>query len=147
MSHAKEMAVLARATSARLDQKSKDHENLDEVSRLRGIMLDLGVGEEIGTSKSNLVNEISLVSRSLLPQGGGMALLEEVFCALNRARGTELVSPDEIYHAAKHIETTLPSAGLKFKKYKSGICVLMDNSLTESAIIDKVFLYYYNIWF
>ena len=138
MSHAKEMAVLARATSARLEQKSKDGSNMDEVARLRGIMLDLGVDTNVGNSKNNLESEIGVVSRSLLPKGGGMALLEEVFCALNRARGTELVSPDEIYHAAKHIETTLPSAGLKFKKYKSGICVLIDNSLTESAIIDKV---------
>mgnify|MGYP000637956394 CR=1 FL=1 len=67
-----------------------------------------------------------------------MVILEEIYCALNRARGTALVSPDEIYHAAKHIDQNYPRAGLKYKKYKSGIAVLQDNTISDNAIVDQV---------
>ena len=72
-----------------------------------------------------------------------MVILEEIYCALNRARGTSLVSPDEIFHAAKHIHTNYPSAGLKYKKYKSGIAVLQDNTLSDNAIVDQVTTHFY----
>lgn len=75
-----------------------------------------------------------------------MVILEEIYCALNRARGTSLVSPDEIFHAAKHIHTNYPSAGLKYKKYKSGIAVLQDNTLSDNAIVDQVTTHFY-YWF
>ena len=42
MSHAKEMAQLARATNQRLDKKSTDNTQMDEVAKLRGIMMNLG---------------------------------------------------------------------------------------------------------
>jgi ESCRT-II complex subunit VPS36 len=85
-----------------------------------------------------LESEIARVARPLLELQGGMVLLEEVYCAVNRARGTSLVSPDEVYSAAKHIAEKCPQAGLKYKKYKSGITVLQDNSISDNAIIDEV---------
>merc|ERR1712142_245486 len=80
----------------------------------------------------------ALVARPLMDRTGGMVLLEEVYCALNRARGSQLASPDEIYAAAKNIERHLPSAGLKYKKYASGIAVLQDNTLSDNAIVDQI---------
>ena len=135
MSHAREMAQLARATSHKLDQKSEDAK-LDEVAKLRGIMINLGIDNNL--EEKGLESEIALVARPLMDRTGGMVLLEEVYCALNRARGSQLASPDEIYAAAKNIERHLPSAGLKYKKYASGIAVLQDNTLSDNAIVDQV---------
>jgi len=136
MAHAKEMAQLARATSQRLDQKTDDNTQMDDVARLRGIMMNLGIDNDIADQR--LESEISMVARPLIARNRGMVLLEEIYCALNRARGTALVSPDEILHAAKNIEKIYPQAGLKYKKYKSGIAVLQDNTLSDNAIVDQV---------
>lgn len=136
MTHAKEMAKLARATNERLQKKAKDNNQMDEVAKLRGIMMNLGIDND--AAEKGLDSEIAMVARPLLQRQGGMVILEEIYCALNRARGTALVSPDEIYHAAKHIETNFPQAGLKYKKYKSGIAVIQDNSLSDNAIVDQV---------
>ena len=43
-----------------------------------------------------------------------MILLEEVYCAVNRARGTQLVSPEEVYIAAKTIATKYPQGEIHF---------------------------------
>ena len=64
--------------------------------------------------------------------------MEEVYCALNRARGSELVSPEEVYSAAKAISKTYPAAGLLFKKYDSGIAVLQDSSLSDTAVVERL---------
>jgi len=64
--------------------------------------------------------------------------MEEVYCALNRARGSELVSPEEVYSAAKVISKTYPAAGLVFKKYDSGIAVLQDSSLSDTAVVERL---------
>ena len=65
-------------------------------------------------------------------------VMEEVYCALNRARGSELVSPEEVYSAAKSISKTYPAAGLLFKKYDSGIAVLQDSSLSDTAVVERL---------
>ena len=43
MAHAKEMATLARATSSRLEKKAHDNSKMDDVAKLRGIMMNLGM--------------------------------------------------------------------------------------------------------
>lgn len=139
MAHAKEMATLARATSSRLEKKAHDNSKMDDVAKLRGIMMNLGLDENLD-GHGGLESEIARVARPLLELQGGMVLLEEVYCAVNRARGTSLVSPDEVYSAAKHIAEKCPQAGLKYKKYKSGITVLQDNSISDNAIIDEILI-------
>ena len=70
----------------------------------------------------------------MITRHGGAILLEEVFCAVNRARGTKLVAPDEVYQAAKNIELKYPQGGVVYYCYPSGIKVLKDATLSDESI-------------
>jgi len=39
---------------------------------------------------------------------GGIILLEDIYCAVNRARGTQLVSPEEVLLASRQIAQKYP---------------------------------------
>ena len=53
---------------------------------------------------------------------GGMMQLVEVYCAFNRARGTELITPDDLLKACKMFTTLkLP---LRLAKFESGVLVV-----------------------
>ena len=55
-------------------------------------------------------------------KAGGMMPLPDVYCLFNRARGTELISPDDLLTAVK----LLPSIGaqLTFRHFASGVLVV-----------------------
>ena len=53
---------------------------------------------------------------------------------MNRARGTKLVAPDEVYQAAKNIELKYPQGGVVYYCYPSGIKVLKDATLSDESI-------------
>lgn len=135
MQHAKELSHLAKSTSSRIE--TKQGSNLDEAAQLRGIMMSLGISSEV-ESDSKLEGEIARAAHPLITRHGGAILLEEVFCAVNRARGTKLVAPDEVYQAAKNIELKYPQGGVVYYCYPSGIKVLKDATLSDESISDKI---------
>ena len=55
--------------------------------------------------------------------------LTDVYCIYNRARGTELISPEDLVHACALFETT-GGSGLKVREFDSGVKVLQ--SVTQS---------------
>ncbi|CBY32685.1 unnamed protein product [Oikopleura dioica] len=131
MKHADDLAKLAQTAATKVDGQ-------DEVAKLRSMMMSLGLQNEDRDLQLGLEKELAVVCRPLLEKSGGMMVMEEVYCALNRARGSELVSPEEVYSAAKVISKTYPAAGLVFKKYDSGIAVLQDSSLSDTAVVDRL---------
>lgn len=49
---------------------------------------------------SELARQLSVVLRPHLQRRGGVVSLTDAFCLLNRARGTEVVSPEDLYEAS-----------------------------------------------
>jgi hypothetical protein len=80
------------------------------------------------TSGSVYMNELSrqladFVMRMLdRPDSGGIAQLTDVYCAFNRARGTELVTAEDLLNACKMFaKLSLP---LKLARFSSGVLVV-----------------------
>lgn len=89
-----------------------------------------------------------------------MVSLTDLYCLYNRARGTELVSPDDLLHAVRLMDSLqlgeictvfkllfyqLTSknglcnrVGLKLRTFSSGIMVLQENSLSDEAMCNKL---------
>jgi ESCRT-II complex subunit VPS36 len=63
---------------------------------------------------------------------GGMITLPDAYCLLNKARGTEPVSPDDLYHASKIIDTL--NIGIKFKSFDTGVLVLQLDTMSDDHI-------------
>jgi ESCRT-II complex subunit VPS36 len=62
-----------------------------------------------------------------------MMTLADVYCRFNRARGMELVSPDDLVNACNLFESL--QLRLRVRRFESGVLVVQSLSHDESAII------------
>lgn len=63
---------------------------------------------------------------------GGMMALTDAFCRINRARGLELLSPDDFLQSCHLMkELNLP---IKLRAYDSGVLVLQLQSQSDAQI-------------
>lgn len=72
-----------------------------------------------------------------LQESGGMMSLADVYCRINRARGLELLSPEDLLHACH-----LLKGPIKLRNFPSGAMVLQmesqDDELTASETFNLV---------
>lgn len=63
---------------------------------------------------------------------GGMMAMADVYCLFNRARGTELVSPDDLLQAC----TCFPQAGvpLRIKEFSTGALAVQSQSHSTEQV-------------
>ena len=63
---------------------------------------------------------------------GGMMAMADVYCLFNRARGSELVSPDDLLQAC----TCFPQAGvpLRVKQFTTGALVVQSQSHSTEQV-------------
>jgi len=71
-----------------------------------------------------------------LERDGGVIALADVFCLYNRARGTELVSPDDVLAAAK----LFPKVGapMALRTFPSGVTVVQSAAHGDEAVCGRL---------
>ena len=80
-----------------------------------------------------------LLRRPVLKRCGGMLTLTDVYCIYNRARGTDLISPDDLRAAAGEFMTpTLASLGVVLRVFPSGLVVLQLADFNEEAAAHRI---------
>ena len=84
-----------------------------------------------------------LSARPLLLSGpieraGGILTLTDIYCLYNRARGTELVSPEDLVDACELLHTL--KLGMHVRSFSSGVKVVQLDSHREEAVSDKIVL-------
>ncbi|KAG2440314.1 hypothetical protein HXX76_004421 [Chlamydomonas incerta] len=72
-----------------------------------------------------------------LQRCGGMVSLPDVYCLFNRARGTELVSPDDLLQAAK-VFSKAGVQGLRLRQLSSGVMVIQGPQHSEERVCTKI---------
>ncbi|GIL46197.1 hypothetical protein Vafri_3243, partial [Volvox africanus] len=72
-----------------------------------------------------------------LQRVGGLMSLPDVYCLFNRARGTELVSPDDLLQAAK-LFTRAGVQGLRLHPLSSGVLVIQGPQHSEEQVCSKI---------
>jgi ESCRT-II complex subunit VPS36 len=77
-----------------------------------------------------------LLQQNRLVRLGGMITLTDLYCLLNKARGTELVSPDDLLKAASL--TNSLHLGLQLHTFDSGVKVLKLNNYNEKELSEKI---------
>jgi ESCRT-II complex subunit VPS36 len=77
-----------------------------------------------------------LASQGRLHRMGGMISLTDLYCILNRARGTELVSPDDVYKAARLMARL--RVGMHLVKFASGVNMIQSDDLKEEKIFQRL---------
>lgn len=71
-----------------------------------------------------------------LPQAGGIITLSDVYCLFNRARGTELISPDDLLQAVSLFPGI--AAGMHLRTFASGVLVVQSDAHNDDEVSSQL---------
>ncbi|KAK1169559.1 hypothetical protein AOXY_G8377 [Acipenser oxyrinchus oxyrinchus] len=140
MEKAKEMVELSRSIASKIKDKQGDITE-DETIRFKSYLLSMGIANPVtrethgsGTHyHMQLAKQLGEILLAPLEEQGGMMALTEVYCLVNRARGMELLSPEDLVNACKMFEALkLP---LRLRIFDSGVMVIQLQSHSEEEMI------------
>uniref|UniRef100_A0AAQ6IN67 Vacuolar protein-sorting-associated protein 36 n=1 Tax=Anabas testudineus TaxID=64144 RepID=A0AAQ6IN67_ANATE len=140
MVKAKEMVELSRSIANKIKEKQGDITE-DETIRFKSYLLSMGIANPVtrethgsGTHyHMQLAKQLGDMLQAPLEERGGMMALTEVYCLVNRARGMELLSPEDLVNACKMFESLkLP---LRLRIFDSGVMVVQLQSHSEEEMI------------
>uniref|UniRef100_A0A1A8GEX3 Vacuolar protein-sorting-associated protein 36 n=1 Tax=Nothobranchius korthausae TaxID=1143690 RepID=A0A1A8GEX3_9TELE len=140
MVKAKEMVELSRSIASKIKDKQGDITE-DETIRFKSYLLSMGIANPVtrethgsGTRyHMQLAKQLGDMLQAPLEERGGMMVLTEVYCLVNRARGMELLSPEDLLNACKMLESMrLP---LRLRVFDSGVMVVQLQSHSEEEMI------------
>ncbi|KAM8834630.1 vacuolar protein-sorting-associated protein 36 [Synchiropus picturatus] len=140
MVKAKEMVELSKSIASKIKDKQGDISE-DETIRFKSYLLSMGIANPVtrethgsGTHYHlQLARQLGSMLQAPLEERGGMMALTEVYCLVNRARGMELLSPEDLLNACKMFESLkLP---LRLRVFDSGVMVVQLQSHSEEEMI------------
>lgn len=131
-------AQTAAADGSEGDSTSKQ----EDVNKLTALMLDMGITSPVTRENSGgayfqqLARQLAEYLSDQMPRHGGIMTLSDIYCMFNRARGVELVSPDDLYRAAQ-LQKAL-HLGYHLRKFDGGLLVLMADSHREDKVAGRL---------
>ncbi|KAG8238121.1 hypothetical protein J437_LFUL012732 [Ladona fulva] len=137
---AKDMVNLSKTISQKIRDKQGDITE-DETVRFKSYLLSLGVDDPVTRNSfkndsqfhEELAKQIADVLENPIKEVGGMMSLADVYCRVNRARGLELLSPEDLLNACNLLaKLNLP---LFLREFESGVKVLQLCSHSDEKII------------
>lgn len=137
MGMAKDMVVVSKAISAKIRERQGDISD-DETVRFKSYLMSLGIDDPVtrDANQSNsdyyrrLSAQICEMVLDPLTDAGGMMSLADVYCRINRARGLELLSPEDLLNACK----MLANGPIKWRQFPSGAMVLQLETHDDEAV-------------
>uniref|UniRef100_K3WPY1 Vacuolar protein-sorting-associated protein 36 n=1 Tax=Globisporangium ultimum (strain ATCC 200006 / CBS 805.95 / DAOM BR144) TaxID=431595 RepID=K3WPY1_GLOUD len=124
------------------DGSEKSSSNAEDLNKLNSLMLDMGITSPVtrenagGAYYQQLARQLAEFLGAYMPRNGGIMTLSDIYCMFNRARGVELVSPDDVYHAAM-LQQKL-KLGYHVRKFDGGLIVLQSDSHREDRVADRL---------
>ncbi|XP_052278715.1 vacuolar protein-sorting-associated protein 36-like isoform X1 [Dreissena polymorpha] len=115
----------------------------DETIKFKSYLLSMGIPNPVtkethGTGDKyyrELAKELASVLEKPIKDCGGMMTMTDVYCRVNRARGMELISPEDLLNACETFEELrLP---IKLRRFESGVMVLQSSTHSEEEVIKK----------
>jgi ESCRT-II complex subunit VPS36 len=110
------------------NEERKTSENDAASMEMREMLVSLGIASPVTKASAGALYHRQL-SRQLadwlpqaLAQNGGILALPDVFCLFNRARGAELVSPEDVLKACQ-LWQSLGIKNVQFRRFDSGTLV------------------------
>ncbi|CAH1391815.1 unnamed protein product [Nezara viridula] len=138
MDKAKEMVNLSKVISTKIREKQGSITE-DETVQFKSYLLSLGIDDPVTresvSSESKYIEklgkEVVDILESPIKEQGGMMSLSDAYCRVNRARGLELVSPEDLYRACRRLTTPL-----KLRVFDSGVMVLQLSEQDDSVTVE-----------
>jgi len=133
------MVALAQNISTKIRERQGEISE-DETVQFKSYLLSLGVDDPItkdsaGSDKKyyqGLAKEMFLILDQPIQAAGGMMTLTDCWVRVNRARGLELVSPEDLLSAAKQLQQV--SLPMKLHTFESGVLVLCSSNHSQEEV-------------
>lgn len=140
MAKAKEMVAISQSISNKIKEKQGSITE-DETIQFKSYLLSLGIDDPVtrDSFKSNnqyfrnLAIQIAEVLESPIEEVGGMMTLTDAYCRINRARGLDLLSPEDLLEACKLMDQMNLSVVLR--QFDSNVLVLQLRTCNDEAIV------------
>lgn len=141
MTMAKDMVAISKAISSKICERNGEISE-DETVRFKAYLMSLGIDDPVTrtNAQSNteyfqlLANQICQMLLDPITESGGMMSLADVYCRINRARGLELLSPEDLLNACQCL-----NGPIKLRKFPSGVMVLQLENHDEDAVAEQTF--------
>jgi ESCRT-II complex subunit VPS36 len=105
-------------------------------------MLDMGITSPVTRQNAGaayyqqLARQLAEFLKVPMEKNGGILTLSDIYCIFNRARGVELISPDDLYQAAC-LQQSL-RLGTHLRKFEGGLIVLQSDSHSEDQVAERL---------
>lgn len=128
--------ILTGVESTNANSENADMEQMMQSIGLISPVTRMSAGRMYHQQLARQIADV-LLKNDHLKKLGGMITLIDLYCLYNKARGTELVSPDDLYAACKLCgDLSLP---LRMKEFReSGVKVMELCDLDYKLLIDKI---------
>lgn len=145
MSKAKEMVTLAEKMRQKLLSSHSGATNDDEVASKEEIqdwLLSVGIISPVTKESAGalyhqqLSRQLADFVRTPLDIAGGMISVIDIYCLFNRARGTELISPDDLLLACSLWEKI--DVPVMLRKFDSGVMVIQSKSYSDDEVLARI---------
>ncbi|KAL9655166.1 hypothetical protein ABK040_008941 [Willaertia magna] len=146
MEKAKDMVDLAESFKNKVVERMKmsdNEENKEEEDEMLNFLLTLGLASPV-TKQSSGAQYHQQLARQLVDfldkvieeRYEGVITLTDAYCLYNRARGTDLISPEDMHQACSLFsKLKLP---MKLKKFDSGVVVIQSSKYSDDRMADEI---------
>ncbi|KAL5568717.1 hypothetical protein UlMin_025292 [Ulmus minor] len=148
MSKAKEMVMLAEKMRQKLlsgtnsQNGATNDEEMGSKQEIQDWLLSVGIVSPVTKESAGALYHQQL-SRQLadfikipLERAGGVINLIDIYCLFNRARGTELISPDDLLQACSLWEKF--DVPVMLRKFDSGVMVIQNKSHSDEEVFARI---------
>jgi ESCRT-II complex subunit VPS36 len=138
MDKAREMVAIAEKFAEQL----KKAENEADQQEFDNMLVNMGLGSIVTKSSAGalyhqeLARQLADFLQKPLERAHGMMLITDAYCLYNRARGTDLISPEDMRRACLLFEKL--NISMSVKTFDSGVVVIVSNSLSEDQISKQI---------
>lgn len=148
MKMAQEMTKLSKSIASKIKEHGSQV-TTDETILFKSHLLELGIEQQVDIGLSSrssyssntqyytdLARQMSSIIKPIMASKKQEQLtLSDIYCCFNRARGLDLLSPDDILNACKQLKD-LPELQLELVKYRSGLLVVQNQSCDNEELLN-----------
>ncbi|XP_020283297.1 vacuolar protein-sorting-associated protein 36 [Pseudomyrmex gracilis] len=143
MDMAKDMVAVSKTISVKIRARQGDITE-DETVRFKSYLMSLGIDDPVTRDAYKTSNEyfkqlakqLACILEEPIKEAGGMMTLTDVYCRVNRARGLELLSPEDLLHASRQLAPL--DLSIILRSFDSGVMVLQVRSHDDNAVADRI---------
>lgn len=146
MSKAKEMVTLAEKMRLKLlsgpSSGGSNEEEMGTKEEMQDWLLSIGIASPVTKESAGalyhqqLSRQLADFVRIPLDRAGGMINLIDIYCLFNRARGTELISPDDLNQACRLWEKF--DVPVMLRKFDSGVMIIQNKTHSDEEVFRRI---------